>query len=69
MPVGLSVSFLGCLSTEPSACCFVAQLFLCSGFPVSSPFGSRVCSFSMVAKDWQFLLPFHLRLIVICQFL
>ena len=33
---GLSVSSLGCLSTETSACCFVAQLSLCSGFPVSS---------------------------------
>ena len=30
-----------------------------------SPFGSRVCSFSIVAKDWQFLLEFHLRLSVI----
>ena len=33
---GLYVSSLGCLSTETSACCFVAQLSLCSGFPVSS---------------------------------
>ena len=32
---GLSVSSLGCLSTETSAWCFVAQLLLCSGFPVS----------------------------------
>ena len=33
---GLSVSSLGCLSTETSACCLVAQLSLCSGFPVAS---------------------------------
>ena len=33
------------------------------------PLGSRVCSFSIVAKDWQFLLEFHLQLMVICQFL
>ena len=32
------------------------------------PFGSRLCSFSIVAKDWQFWLEFHLRFIVICQF-
>ena len=31
-------------------------------FVMWSPFGSRVCSFSIVAKDWQFLLGFHLRL-------
>ena len=34
-----------------------------------SPFGSRVCSFSIVAKEWRFLLEFHLRLIVVFQFL
>ena len=33
------------------------------------PFGSRLCPFSIVAKDWQFWLEFHLRFIVICQFL
>ena len=30
-----------------------------------SLFGSRVCSFLIVAKDWQFLLEFHLRLIAV----
>ena len=29
------------------------------------PFGSSVCAFSIVAKDWQFLLEFHLQLLVI----
>ena len=37
-------------------------------FAMWSPFGSRVCSFSVIAKDWQFLLEFHLRLMVIGQF-
>ena len=38
-------------------------------FAMWSPFGLRVCSFSIVAKDWQFLLEFHLRLIAVFQFL
>ena len=29
------MSSLGCLNTEPSACRYVARLFLCDGFPVS----------------------------------
>ena len=29
------------------------------------PFGSRECSFLIVAKDWKFLLEFHLRLIAV----
>ena len=37
-------------------------------FAMWPPFGSRLCSFSIIAKDWQFWLEFHLRFIVICQF-
>ena len=37
-------------------------------FAMWSPFGSSVCSFSIVAKDWQFLLEFHLRLIAFFSF-
>ena len=34
-------------------------------FAMWSPFGSRVCSFSIVTKDWQFFLKFHLGLVTV----
>ena len=37
-------------------------------FAMWPPFGSRICSFSIVAKDWQFWLEFHLRFIVFVSF-
>ena len=37
-------------------------------FAMWSPLGSRVCSFSIVAKDWQLFLKFHLRLVAVFSF-
>ena len=37
-------------------------------FAMWPPFGSRVCSFSIVAKDWQFFLEFHLELVAVFSF-
>ena len=37
-------------------------------FVMWSPFRSRVCSFSIVVKDWQFLLEFHLQLVAVFSF-
>ena len=37
-------------------------------FAMWSPYGSRVCSFSIVPKDWQFFLEFHLGLVAVFSF-
>ena len=37
--------------------------FIPWSFAMWSPFGSRVCSFSIVTKDWHFFLDIHLGLV------
>ena len=37
--------------------------FIPWSFAMWSPFGSRVCSFSIVTKDWLFFLDLHLGLV------
>ena len=39
--------------------------FIPWSFVMWSPFGSRVCSFSIVKKDWHFFLDIHLGLVAL----